>query len=336
MPGVSPLWDLEWVLASGSIERLAGHSAGAVVVTGAGGFIGSHVVQAYLAEGRPVIGIDRHPLRGNPRDAGYVHYCEELPSARLTGIFERHQPALVVHAAGPASVHDSLADSMGDFGDSVPPVIDVLEAIRETGKVARFVFLSSAAVYGEPNRLPIGEQAPISPLSPYGWHKAMGELAVREYAAVFGLRTSLLRVFSAYGAGLRRQVMWDICQMALDRPIVDLSGSGEESRDFVHVRDVVTAIDAVLRRAPLAGECYNVASGESTSIGDLARWLVSALKVSAEIRFSQEPRRGDPSQWQADITALRGLGYSPSVSVEEGVAEYARWVKETLMSGIES
>ncbi|MBI3761283.1 MAG: NAD-dependent epimerase/dehydratase family protein, partial [Chloroflexi bacterium] len=133
-----------------------------------------------------------------------------------------------------------------------------------------------------------------------------------------------LRIFSAYGPGLRRQVMWDICRKMLRSDEVELIGTGDETRDFVHARDVGRAVAHLLDRAPFAAEAYNLAAGEETRIRDLADLIARALGRTPRVRFSGATRPGDPLRWQADLSRIKSLGYEPSVRLEDGVAEYAR------------
>ena len=123
--------------------------------------------------------------------------------------------------------------------------------------MARLLLVSSAAVYGDPERLPVSEDAPLAPISPYGRHRAEAE----EVALQSGAPVVIARVFSAYGEGLRRQVLWDVAQRALVGGPVELSGTGEETRDFVHARDVAAAISAIAQRSAFDGEIVNVATG---------------------------------------------------------------------------
>lgn len=243
-----------------------------------------------------------------------------LPSPAFDALLASTRPSLVVHAAGPASVPDSVADPDLDRRGSVDVTAALLE--RLAGTAARLVLVSSAAVYGDPDRLPVSEDAPIHPISPYGRHRAACEALVREA----GVPAVILRVFSAYGEGLRRQVLWDICRKALTGP-VELAGTGRESRDFVHAGDVATAVARVAASAEFDGETYNVAGGVETTIDQLAHLLVSSLGTRSTISFSATPRAGDPTRWLADVTRIRGLGWEPSVSIEDGARAYAQWAR---------
>lgn len=275
------------------------------LVTGQRGFIGSHVAKELAAGGWTVVGAGRPDV--------------EIPSAAFDRLLADTRPELVVHCAGPASVPASFADPDADRRGSV----EVLEHLLSRIEDARLVLLSSAAVYGDPEILPVSEDAPRQPISPYGRNRLECEQLARES----GTPTAVARVFSAYGDGLRRQVLWDICRQALAAGPVELAGTGAESRDFVHVSDVAAAVLRIAEQASFGGEAYNVASGNETTIAALAEILVAALGVDADIRFSGERRVGDPVRWRADLARIQGLGFEPRCALEDGAAAYARWAR---------
>lgn len=293
---------------------------GRALVTGAAGFLGSAIVAALAAEGHDVLGVDRIAALQGIRSRILA-----LPGADLEAVLAEERPSLIVHAAGPASVGASIEDPAADFAGSVVVTASLLDAVRRTVPEARVVLLSSAAVYGNPASLPVGEDARLAPLSPYGFHKTVVESLGREYAVVYGLKTASLRIFSAYGAGLARQLLWDVCEKASVGGAVRLFGTGEETRDFIHVDDVASAVLAVAARAPMTGEAYNVASGTETSVREIASQLVAAVALGTPVEFTGEARAGDPLRWRADISRLRALGFVPARTLEDGLAEYAAW-----------
>lgn len=184
--------------------------------------------------------------------------------------------------------------------------------------------MSSAAVYGNPVVLPVRENAPLAPVSPYGFHKQIAETLLQEYYQVYGVASCAARVFSAYGPGLRRQLLWDVCRKAMTGS-VGLSGTGAETRDFIHVADVARAVRVLAENAPMHAEPYNVASGVETSVAELASGLVANVSPAVTVEFSGAQRPGDPLRWCADISAIAKLGFTPSVTLEAGLSEYAQW-----------
>jgi UDP-glucose 4-epimerase len=284
------------------------------LVTGAGGFLGQHVASGLSAAGWEVVAAGRPEV--------------EVPSPAFDALLGSRPPELVVHCAGPASVPASVDDPATDFRGSVGVLFELLDRLRD--RDTAFVLVSSAAVYGEPASLPVTEDAPLRPISPYGFHRVLCEELVREFHELWGLRCCALRVFSAYGDGLRRQIMWDICRKALLEGEVSLHGTGDESRDFVHADDVAGAVVAAAGSAPLAAEAYNVGTERETRLSELAPMLLEALGSDAPVAFSGQSRAGDPRHWRADTSRIAALGFAPRVGLEEGVRRYAAWARRAL------
>jgi UDP-glucose 4-epimerase len=133
------------------------------------------------------------------------------------------------------------------------------------------------------------------------------------------IKTCSLRVFSAYGPGLKKQLFWDIYQKALQSKTITLSGTGGESRDFIFINDLVQAIDVIISRANFQADVINVASGTETTISNAARIFLDALGKDYSLQFSGEKKVGDPLNWKADITKISEMGFKPFTSVEDGL-----------------
>ena len=298
-----------------------------VLVTGAQGFLGSYISSVCAAEFKRVVAVDCHaPTQPVPDNVRAV--TSDVTASAFQEIVRKAKPDLLVHAAGPASVGASMKDPAGDFHGALDSWLAVLDAVRLEAPNCRTIFLSSAAVYGQPDALPVREETPLRPMSPYGYHKRMAEELLHEYHSVYGIEGCSLRIFSAYGAGLKKQVLYDICLKALKQPTVELFGTGDETRDFLHGRDVAEAVVTIARRGRFEADIYNVASGTETSIEELARTLLSALKCEKPLRFNGQRRGGDPLRWRADVTRLNDLGFQPTIPLQAGVGEYASWVKQ--------
>ena len=274
------------------------------LVTGHRGFLGGYIARRLREQGEHVVGAGRPDV--------------ELPSQQFGELLARSRAGLVVHCAGPASVPRSIEDPSGDRQGSVEVLRTLLPQLGST----RLLLVSSAAVYGDPDWLPVSEDAPLAPVSPYGVHRAEAE----KLALQSGVPVVIARVFSAYGERLRRQVLWDIARRTLAGGPVQLSGTGEETRDFVHARDVAAAIGAIAGRAAFEGEIVNIGTGVETPIVRLAELITTELG-GGDVRFTGAVRPGDPARWRADISRLRALGFEPATSIEDGVRAYARWVR---------
>ncbi|SCB42566.1 UDP-glucose 4-epimerase [Bradyrhizobium shewense] len=253
--------------------------------------------------------------------------CTDLDS-ELGQILKEQRPTYLIDLAGNANVGTSIQAPRFDFLSSVNLFSSILDQVRLRSPETRVLFASSAAVYGQPNLLPITEDMPRQPISPYGFHKVMCEQLAAEYHSIYGLQVASSRIFSAYGAGLRKQIFWDLCHKCLAGDIIRLGGDGTESRDFVHASDIAQATLCLLRRGAFNGESYNVARGIEISISEIAHRVVAAFGENKErIVFSGDNRAGDPKNWRADIGLVSALGFKPQVGIDEGVAEYVSWFR---------
>lgn len=245
--------------------------------------------------------------------------------AALRALLDRYEPRLVVNAAGPADVASSFAGPEEDFREQLLPLVDLAGAIRSSTSRPQLLHVSSAAVYGEPGRLPVRESDPVSPLSPYGYHKAMQEWLIAEHGQLFGLRCCIARVFSAYGPGQRRLAIWEMAQRAR-RGDYSVRGTGDETRDYLFVEDVGRALVSLAQSAPFRGEVVNVASGTEVTVRRAAASIYRALGIDARPVFDRETMPGAPSHWRADVTVLQSLGFQPRTSFDAGIAVTAEWI----------
>jgi UDP-glucose 4-epimerase len=294
-----------------------------VLIVGVAGFLGRYAAREFTRAGWRVLGIDDVPPENAPPEIVYSRL--HLPAPGFEELLATDPTKACIHAAGRASVPLSLADPAADFHDGVVLTFSLLDALRRCAPACRFVLLSSAAVYGNPPSLPVEESHPIAPLSPYGYHKRQCELLVEEFARLYALPALAVRIFSAYGPGLRRQVVWDICVRALDTGRLKLRGAGDESRDFIHAADVARALIRLVERAPAQGEIYNLASGRETTIRELAGILLAHLGLAITPEFDGNSPPGDPRNWRADIGRLEMFDFKPVIPLEDGLRAVANW-----------
>jgi UDP-glucose 4-epimerase len=301
-----------------------------VLITGVSGFIGRALARHFTRQQYKVYGVDRIPPENAPLSDLNGYEQIELPNPHLTQLLANWHPDVLIHCAGRASVPAAMQDPHADFCDGPVLTFELLEALRQNLPECVFILLSSAAVYGNPSQLPISEDGLLQPVSAYGYHKWQSEIMCAEFANVFGLRTASARIFSAYGPGLRRQVIWDIVHKALTQPEVRLQGTGQESRDFIHVQDIARGLEAILLSASLQGGAYNLASGVETRIADLAGLILHELENPPPLTFSGELPPGTPKNWQADIKQIRKLGFHPQVSLGDGISNFVAWCRSEI------
>jgi UDP-glucose 4-epimerase len=252
-----------------------------------------------------------------------------LPNASFGSLLSELAPDVVIHCAGKASVPDSVDNPHDDFVSHVILTEWLIHECRKFVPRTRLIYLSSAAIYGQPEQLPVHESAAVQPVSPYGYHKRMAEMLCEEASKLFGLQTVIARVFSAYGAGLRRQVVWEAARQAVQDGRIQLHGTGEETRDFIHARDISRAIVLLAEKASPSGSAYNVASGVETSVSNVSQ-LIAKRRGKCPVAFSGNRRGYDPERWRADIAKISEIGFTPSVSMAEGLDDLLSWVREEL------
>jgi len=268
------------------------------------------------------------------QQSGYCCATINFPNHRITNLdgvpsiswIEREkqisdfQPDICIHAAGSGSVQRSFQNPLGDFHSNVVLVYEVLDSLKNAAPNCKFIHLSSAAVYGNPSCLPIAEDSLLQPISPYGFHKSQAEIICRQFSALYGMTAYAVRIFSAYGPGLDKQVIWEMAHQVINRGEIILKGTGQETRDFVHVKDVVRCLVQLSEKGPEGFDVFNLASGEQTTLLQVAELLFSLNGKKSSIRCQGNQCLGDPLHWRADIRKIRSFGYSPEVSLHEGIS----------------
>lgn len=292
-----------------------------VLVTGGAGFIGSHVVEAYIAAGHSVTVVD--DLSSGKREyvpAGVTFYQMDIRDLELGRVFEVEQPDVVNHQAAQVSVPKAVVDPVHDASVNVAGLVNVLEQARRHG-VRKVIFASSCAVYGDPNELPVHEEHPVSPLSPYGQSKWTGEHYLALYHRLYGLNFTTLRYANVYGPrqdpfGEAGVITIFVEQMLASMPVT-IDGDGDQTRDFVFVGDVATANLRALDRGDHS--TYNISAGRAVSINNLFEILRDLAGYHHEPRHGP-PRPGDIRHSVLDpARAKRELDWCPTMPLEDGL-----------------
>lgn len=292
-----------------------------LLIIGSKGFIGFHAMTYFKNQNFSVMGCDVV--------TDYVsedYFQIDATNSDFHMLFEKHEFDACLNCSGAASVPLSLEFPLKDFNLNTLNVFKILEAIRTYQPACKFINLSSAAVYGNPTQLPIVETSVLQPLSPYGIHKLQAEQIVKEFNDFYQIQTCSLRIFSAYGNGLKKQLFWDMYQKFLNADTIELYGTGKESRDFIHVDDIVRAFHLVLDHGKFNGDALNIANGEEYTIDYVSEVFRRHFKGEKSIGFNNHIKQGDPLNWRADITLLKSLGYQQTISLEEGIQRYIHWV----------
>ncbi len=279
------------------------------LILGCHGFLGRSFGEWASREGYKVFGVGRRASSPDGWSGGYA--VDLIEKCRVCAIINDVQPDAILHAAGGASVAGSFQNPMVDFEMSATLFAKVLEGVRISKCRPLIIFPSSAAVFGQPrDGRPINEDTPCAPMSPYGFHKVCSEALAQSYLENFDIKSVCLRIFSLFGRGQRRLLLWDIFrQVNAGIREVRLLGSGNESRDYLHVDDLSSAIAMLasgVNREQLPAR-LNVGSGISRPIIDVAKAIVELVNPSASIVCEGNHLPGNPTCWKADVSLFRRL-----------------------------
>lgn len=305
-----------------------------VLVTGGAGFIGSNLVKALLADGCDVTVLDnlssgrRSNLDPFP-EVRFIHGDIRDPRAIDEAIYGA---AVVFHLAASVGNKRSIDDPISDAEINVLGTVRMLEAAR-AHKVRKVVASSSAGIFGELKTLPIREDHPIDPDTPYGSTKLCGEKLCLAYSKLYELDAICLRYFNVYGPNQRFDAYGNVIPIFVFQMLrgetLTVYGDGEQTRDFVYVADVVQAnIRAALARN--VSGAFNIGSSSRISINRLITLLHAASGIEPNVVHGP-PRPGDVRDSLADISAASAaLGFTPAVPIEDGLGEYIRWAEEEV------
>jgi UDP-glucose 4-epimerase len=307
-------------------------------VTGGHGFVGRHVAMEASRSGWVVDGVGHGNWPESERNLvglsdwlnGDVCVGNLDILARCSGL-----PDAIIHLAGGSSVGPSMIAPAEDFRRTVGATADLLEWVRLHSSHTKVVLASSAAVYGGSHSGQIGLASHCIPYSPYGTHKLMSEMMLRGFGRDFEINGAIVRLFSVYGAGLRKQLLWDLCgKLATARGPVVLGGTGAELRDWLHVEDaarlLLCAVDVADETCPI----LNGGTGVAASVRDVADWICSCWSASSSASFSGVRRAGDPGSLVADVSATTELlGWQPLVSWRDGMSGYIDWFRALRQEG---
>lgn len=302
-----------------------------VYVAGGGGFLGRATCAQLLKRRWRVVSLGIGTPDSIPDIAGHVEGL--ITRDTLDAATDQFGPPdVVIQAAGGASVGRSWESPRSDFEMSVLSTVEILDYLRDAAPDARLVYVSSAAVYGEQKAATLDEDAPRAPVSPYGAHKLMCEELAAAHSRMHGAGVIVVRFFSLYGDGLRKQLIWDLLRRAEKLPegaALELNGDGDEERDFLHVDDAARVLQRAAESAQ-KGEflALNGATGNAVTVRELAVAALRATGDSRPVSFNGEKRAGDPRRLVGSPDRLgRHLGFKAGITLEQGLQRYAAWYR---------
>ena len=303
-----------------------------VLVTGGAGFIGSNLVKTLVANRCEVTVLDN-------LSSGHRSNLSPFPQVRFIEADIRDPDAVdkavqgatvVFHLAASVGNKRSIDDPISDAEINVLGTLRILEAAR-AHKVRKVVASSSAGIFGELKTLPIREDHPIEPDTPYGSTKLCGEKLCLAYAKLYDLEAVCLRYFNVYGPNQRFDAYGNVIpiftfQMLRGEPLT-IFGDGEQTRDFVNVADVVQANLRAATTKNVSG-AFNIGSGTHITINHLVELIRDASGLEPQVVY-EPPRPGDVRDSLADISAARtAIGFEPTVSIADGLLQYMKWASE--------
>jgi UDP-glucuronate 4-epimerase len=313
-----------------------------ILVTGAAGFIGSHLAEALASQGDEVLGVDNfdpfYPraikernLAEVGRQAGFAFWEQDILD--LAALRDRlTRDTVIVHLAAKAGVRPSLADPVGYARANVTGTAAILEAARQAG-VSRLVFGSSSSVYGDSTPAPFREDAgAVVPVSPYAATKRAGELLLGSVAPIYGFRAASLRFFTVYGPRQRPDLAIHAFtkKMVEGRPLT-LFGDGTQARDYTYCSDIIAGVLAAIKwteSAPVGVETFNLGGNRAIATEAMVAEIAQAVGVEPKIQWApMQP--GDVQRTAADLTKSAAvLGYTPKTPFPEGVRRFVQWYRE--------
>ncbi|MEM2087172.1 MAG: NAD-dependent epimerase/dehydratase family protein [Thermoproteota archaeon] len=313
-----------------------------VLVTGGAGFIGSHLVDILIKKGCEVVVLDNFDDFYSGKERNIVRHIGNEKFHLIRGDILNYDllfhvmkgVEVVFHEAAQAGIRYCNLNPVKAHRVNVEGTLNVLLASREQ-KVKRIVYASSSSIFGKTSSMPINEEYPTNPSSPYGATKLAGEKYCLSFHDVYGIDIVCLRYFSVYGPrGRPDQVIYSMAYRMLTgkRPVV--YGSGEQRRDFTYVSDVAEATLLAAETEGIAGEVFNIGFGKDFSINELLKILFNTMSVDGVEPEYLESYKGDFERTLADNSkAQRTLGWRPKVNLEEGVRRFVEWLDEALKCG---
>jgi len=310
-----------------------------ILVTGAAGFIGSHLVERLLSQGRNVVGVDNFDDFYDPQvKRRNISACLTDDNFKLIEADIRDAAAMdktigtnieiVVHLAARAGVRPSIEQPWLYTDVNINGTVVLLEAARRKG-VRKFIFGSSSSVYGNNEKVPFSENDEVdSPISPYAATKRAGELLCYTYHHLYDMDITCLRFFTVYGPRQRPDLaIHKFARLIEDGKPIPVYGDGTMMRDFTYIDDVINGTIAAIEKCN-GFNIYNLGESRPISVNDLISQIEKALGKKAQRQYVPAPP-GDVRRTFADVSkAVRELGYNPSTPIEAGLAKFVTWLRE--------
>jgi len=299
----------------------------AILVTGGAGFIGSHIVDALISEGYHIVVFDDLSTGKKEHVNKNAKFYKAGLNDRLEEIFRKERIDIVVHQAAQINIRKSLSNPILDADVNIKGTLNLLECCKE---VEKFIYASSGgAVYGEPRYLPVDEEHPVAPLSPYGVSKYIAEKYLQVYKEIYDLDYVALRYGNVYGPRQSGEgeagVVAIFANKILHSERPTINGDGTQTRDFVYVTDVARANLLAMEKGK---NVYNIATGKETSVNEIFDMIKKILNTSIKPEHAP-PIKGEVRRIYLNIEkAKKELGWKPEVELEEGIEKLLEYTRQ--------
>lgn len=298
-----------------------------ILITGGTGFIGTNLANALAAKNKVVALGRRSGLI--PLDPRVVFIKCDITSKRFLDIIKTGSFDYIFHLAGNASQKLALDNPALDLEINFLATFKLLETIRHLKNPSRLIYASSVTVYGDSTDKKLSEENTVlQPISNYGASKLASERYLYAFVKQYGIPAITLRIFSTFGPGLNRQIVYDLISKLSKNPQeVTAFGTGKEARDFTYVDDQVKNILLIAQKAKYGGEAYNAGSGTLVTTKKVAETIVRAMRLKSKIIFTDATRVFDGFSWLADVRKMRAFGCKNTTSFENGIKVTVAWYK---------
>lgn len=290
-----------------------------ILIIGSNGFIGKSLYN-YLSSSYNVYGVD--VVKSNQKNFSQINLVSDLENLEGINTFN-----FIINASGSTDVKRSNELPLNDFKKNTLNVYEILSIIKVKNPDAKFVNISSGAVYGNKNSAAI-ETDKLNPVSTYGFNKKMAENICEHFYNQFKISSYSLRIFSAYGPGLKRQLFWDLYKKSLKTDQIELYGDSTDYRDFIYIDDICEFIKIIIDKNISGYHVFNLSSGLLITIESAVKSFCNILDKNLKYSFSGNSIQGYPKGIFADISKAKKIGFAPKYTLEQGLKKTIEWIKE--------
>lgn len=290
-----------------------------ILIIGSNGFIGKSLYN-YLSSSYNVYGLD--VVESNQKKFSQIISISEIENLEGINSFD-----FIINASGSTDVKRSNELPLNDFEKNTLNVYEILSIIKTKSPRSKFINISSGAVYGNKNSAAI-ETDKLNPVSTYGFNKKMAENICEHFYNQFKISSYSLRIFSAYGPGLKRQLFWDLYKKSLKTNQIELYGDSTDYRDFIYIDDICEFIKIIIEKNISGYHVFNLSSGMLTTIESAVKCFCNILDKNLKYSFSGNSLQGYPKGVFGDISKAKKIGFIPKYTLKQGLKKTIEWIKE--------